>query len=50
MLVRAAHRAAVDMTVRDITIWFRFGDSSRAVVWEGAEFGWLVGGENLVVL
>ena len=21
-----------------------------AVVWEGAEFGWLVGGESLVVL
>ena len=23
MLVRAAHRAAVDLTVRDITVWFR---------------------------
>ena len=29
MSVRAAHRAAVGLTVRDITVWFRFGDSSR---------------------
>ena len=28
MLVRASHRAAVDLT--DITEWFRFGDSSRS--------------------
>ena len=29
-LVRAARRAAVGLTVRDITVWFRFGDSSRS--------------------
>ena len=46
MLVRAAHRAAVDMTVRDITVWFRFGDSSRSCGrWCGrapSSAGWLV--------
>ena len=43
MLVRAAHRAAVDLTVRDIAV---FGDSSRSCGrWCGrapCPAGWLV--------
>ena len=28
MLVRAAHRAAVGLTIRDISVWFWFGGCS----------------------
>ena len=46
MQERAAHRAAVNMTVRDITVWFRFGDSLRSCGrWCGrasSSAGWLV--------